>query len=360
MTGEKPLKILHVDDEENQLEFTKLFLEQIDKDVVIDSVTNPDEALELQENKNYDCIVSDYKMVSMNGIELAQKVRLKSDVPFILYTGQGSEEVAELAFTSGVDDYLRKETEPTHYQVLAKRIQHIDALFHVEAACHVADGELVEEPGECEGREAGVLGGGVVQGSLEVTTCGQEGVDVDEVPQLGATEDRVEFVDEDLMARVHVELDAVEVDSDGGFDRGDGIGDEVEHDDLSGVVDGESREGGRALDGLDLETLADETGDDGLGDVVEVATGAPEEIQVPGRAMVKVEADQGGATGEGPSGLDGGEHAQEPELQRGQSGVSQRPVPPTGRGARSRMGGCCRAWARAGASSRGCRPGRQR
>jgi len=124
MTGEKPLKILHVDDEENQLEFTKLFLEQIDKDVVIDSVTNPEEALELQMNENYDCIVSDYKMVSMNGIELAQKVRLKSDVPFILYTGQGSEEVAELAFTSGVDDYLRKETEPTHYQVLAKRIKH--------------------------------------------------------------------------------------------------------------------------------------------------------------------------------------------------------------------------------------------
>ncbi len=124
MTGEKPLKILHVDDEENQLEFTKLFLEQIDKDVEIDSVSTPEEALQKQEEENYDCIVSDYKMMSMNGIQLAQKVREKSDVPFILYTGQGSEEVAELAFSAGVDDYLRKETEPTHYQVLAKRIKH--------------------------------------------------------------------------------------------------------------------------------------------------------------------------------------------------------------------------------------------
>jgi PAS domain S-box-containing protein len=124
MTGEKPLKILHVDDEENQLEFTKIFLEQIEKDVIVDSVKDPKEALKKQEKENYDCIVSDYKMMSMNGIELAQKVREKSDVPFILYTGQGSEEVAELAFSSGVDDYLRKETEPTHYQVLAKRIKH--------------------------------------------------------------------------------------------------------------------------------------------------------------------------------------------------------------------------------------------
>jgi PAS domain S-box-containing protein len=123
MTGERPLKILHVDDEKNQLEFTKIFLEQIDKDVRVDSVTDPKEALRKQEKENYDCIVSDYKMMTMNGIELAEKVREKSDVPFILYTGQGSEEVAELAFSAGVDDYLRKETEPTHYQVLAKRIK---------------------------------------------------------------------------------------------------------------------------------------------------------------------------------------------------------------------------------------------
>ena len=124
MTGERPLRILHVDDEENQLEFTKLFLEQIDRDVKIKSVLTPEEAIKLQEEDSFDCIVSDYKMLNMNGIELAQKLREKSDVPFILYTGQGSEEVAEKAFNAGVDDYLRKEVEPTHYQVLAKRIRH--------------------------------------------------------------------------------------------------------------------------------------------------------------------------------------------------------------------------------------------
>ena len=45
----------------------------------------------------------------MNGIELAQKILETSDIPIILYTGQGSEEVAELAFSVGIDDYLRKE-----------------------------------------------------------------------------------------------------------------------------------------------------------------------------------------------------------------------------------------------------------
>lgn len=124
MTGERPLRILHVDDEENQLELTKLFLEQIDKDLKVRSVLSPEEALRLQGEDPFDCIISDYKMLSMNGIELAQKLREKSNIPFILYTGQGSEEVAEKAFNAGIDDYLRKEGEPTHFQVLAKRIRH--------------------------------------------------------------------------------------------------------------------------------------------------------------------------------------------------------------------------------------------
>ena len=135
MTGERPLRILHVDDEENQLEFTKLFLEQIDRDVKIKSVLTPEEALKLVEEDSFDCIISDYKMLSMNGIELAQKLREKSDVPFILYTGQGSEEVAEKAFNAGVDDYLRKEAEPTHYQVLAKRIRHTVEKYQAEELC---------------------------------------------------------------------------------------------------------------------------------------------------------------------------------------------------------------------------------
>ena len=127
MDKRRPIKILHVDDEGSHLEFTKIFLEELDEGVVVDSATNPEEALKLQEKNSYDCIVSDYKMLSMDGIELAQRVRRSSNVPFILYTGQGSEEVAEQAFEAGIDDYLRKESDPSHYQILAKRVrQNVD------------------------------------------------------------------------------------------------------------------------------------------------------------------------------------------------------------------------------------------
>jgi PAS domain S-box-containing protein len=123
VSNEKPIRVLHVDDEESQLEFTKMFLEELDRGVTVDSVCDPLEAIRLQSMNGYDVIISDYKMVSMTGLELLQRVRESSDVPFILYTGRGSEELAESAFKAGADDYLKKEADLGHYQVLSNRIR---------------------------------------------------------------------------------------------------------------------------------------------------------------------------------------------------------------------------------------------
>jgi len=123
--NEKPIRVLHVDDEEDQLRFTKMFLEELDEEVTVDSVSDPEEAIQLQGRNSYDVVVSDYVMVNMTGIELFQKVRERSDVPFILYTAKGSEEVAESAFEAGMEGYMKKEAEPSHYKVLSKRIRQI-------------------------------------------------------------------------------------------------------------------------------------------------------------------------------------------------------------------------------------------
>ncbi len=61
-------------------------------------------------------------MPRFNGIQVCKLIKDIENIPFILYTAHGSEEVAEKAFETGVDDYLRKELKPSHYQVLAKRI----------------------------------------------------------------------------------------------------------------------------------------------------------------------------------------------------------------------------------------------
>ena len=119
---EEKIRVLHVDDESELLTIVKHYVENYEPRIQIDSVDSPERALQLIRYNNYDCIVSDYQMPEMNGFHFAQKVRAITLTPFIFYTGQGSEEVAERAFAIGLDDYIKKETGSSHYSLLAKRI----------------------------------------------------------------------------------------------------------------------------------------------------------------------------------------------------------------------------------------------
>jgi len=117
------IHVLHVDDESSILELTKQFLDMNDPSLVIESTGSAEEALKILKEQQFDCIVSDFQMPGMDGIEFAIIVKERNGTPVIIYTGRGSEEVAEAAFAAGVDDYLKKELDPSHYRVLAKRIR---------------------------------------------------------------------------------------------------------------------------------------------------------------------------------------------------------------------------------------------
>ncbi len=124
-TRGEPIRVLHVDDEQDQLDFVKVFLSKIDPSIGIDSATSTSEAIEKLNGGQYDCIICDYQMPEMNGVDLAKLIRLKRKTPIIIYTGRGSEEVAEAAFAAEVDDYIRKEANPGHFRVLANNIRQI-------------------------------------------------------------------------------------------------------------------------------------------------------------------------------------------------------------------------------------------
>jgi PAS domain S-box-containing protein len=119
------IRILHVDDDSSQGDFLNYFLPVSDGSFMIQPICDPGKVLDELRRNRYDCVVTDYQMPEINGIELAAMIRKEFEVPIIIYTGQGSEEVAEAAFSVGIDDYLRKEMDPSHYQVLAKRIRSV-------------------------------------------------------------------------------------------------------------------------------------------------------------------------------------------------------------------------------------------
>ena len=57
-------------------------------------------------------------MDNMDGIELTKTVRIQSDIPIIIYTGKGAEEVKILTQKAGADAYFQKEIDPHHYKTL--------------------------------------------------------------------------------------------------------------------------------------------------------------------------------------------------------------------------------------------------
>ncbi|MCX6649842.1 MAG: GAF domain-containing protein [Candidatus Bathyarchaeota archaeon] len=116
------IRVLHIDDDESVQMFLKVFVES-DPNIKVTQVQDANEAIQLIQTGAYDCFVSDYDMPGMDGITLAGKIREISNVPIIIYTGRGSEEVAERAFAAGIDDYIRKENAPAHYQLVSKRIR---------------------------------------------------------------------------------------------------------------------------------------------------------------------------------------------------------------------------------------------
>ena len=119
----REIRVLHVDDEPSLVELSKTFLERVNDRLRVETATGVLEGKELLDD-DIDCVVSDFDMPGANGLEFLSTVRASyPSLPFILFTGKGSEEIASKAISAGVTDYLQKEHGTDQYTVLANRIE---------------------------------------------------------------------------------------------------------------------------------------------------------------------------------------------------------------------------------------------
>jgi len=72
-------------------------------------------------------------MPGRTGIELLEAVRAThADLPFVLFTGKGNEEITSEAISAGVTDYLQKTRGTDQYAVLANRIVNLVEKYRAE------------------------------------------------------------------------------------------------------------------------------------------------------------------------------------------------------------------------------------
>ncbi len=118
----KVIRLLFIDDDKDDSELVGLNLRRASLDVT--TVSTPREALDLIYSNKFDCIISDYMMPGMSGIQLCAEIRKTSMIPFIIYTAYDSEDVAQAALAAGVDYYIRKKGDLAHFENLARSVEH--------------------------------------------------------------------------------------------------------------------------------------------------------------------------------------------------------------------------------------------
>lgn len=130
------IRVLHVDDETEWIGLTKTFLERANENIGVEGEVTVVAALERLRTEAFDCIVSDYDMPNTDGLEFLDLVRDRHpNLPFVLFTGKGSEKIASEAISAGVTDYVEKRATDDKYDLLANRIENAVDKYRTQQQC---------------------------------------------------------------------------------------------------------------------------------------------------------------------------------------------------------------------------------
>jgi len=140
---DRAIRVLHVDDDAGFLGVAKECLEA-EGMLRVDTALSAEEGLEKLGCVDYDIVVSDYQMSGLNCLEFLRELRrLGKDVPFILFTCKGREEVAVEALNSGVYRYVGKEGDSeVTYGELRHSICEVVRGWRAERLLREAEGHL--------------------------------------------------------------------------------------------------------------------------------------------------------------------------------------------------------------------------
>ncbi len=176
-----PIRVLYVSSDPAFANLVQTKLQQTSTEIDCVTADGIDEALHHLAADRIDCIVTAYSLEDSDGIGLTESIRQQNDdIPIILFTGGGSEEIASEATRAGVSDYIPVQAERDNFTLLAARIRTL-----TKAARKRTEAEQTKRR---------------FRRTLERTTDAIYAVD---------TEWRIEYMNEKMAERVDCDPDAV-------------------------------------------------------------------------------------------------------------------------------------------------------
>lgn len=141
------LRVLLVEDSEHDMKAFKRAFDRSDTELDLTHCMRAEEALEMLKAgfPEFDALMVDNNLPGMSGMDLFNQLSsLQLKAPFVLLTGNGSEEVAIDALKSGVDDYIIKDTNGGYLKLLPAVTQDICGKYNEKVKRRRAEEALSE------------------------------------------------------------------------------------------------------------------------------------------------------------------------------------------------------------------------
>lgn len=119
-----PIHLLVVDDDPHLLTIAEHLLSREDGFEVV-TAENALDACRVVREEPVDCVISDYRMPAVDGMDLLETIRETEDVPFVMFTNKGSSELEDRVRKLDGTAYLRKGIGAERYEQLAETVREI-------------------------------------------------------------------------------------------------------------------------------------------------------------------------------------------------------------------------------------------
>lgn len=120
---DESVEVLVVDDDPDLAELVQIFLERADDGLAVTTATNARSGLQLVREQRFDVVVSDYHMLTMDGLTFLDRVaNTEPAPPGVLFSSDDAPGVVQAARDAGVP-FVHKRMRPERFERLASRVR---------------------------------------------------------------------------------------------------------------------------------------------------------------------------------------------------------------------------------------------